>query len=232
VQWRERTCLSLNIDFYNKAFQRGEDRDRQRAIKMILALPEEGELRMRFPEAYPLWLMEEKFLEKATAFQAIARLAWTLIRLAHSYPQPFVLFRSASMREALRYLLGEAPLKPSERKQYLGGEKAYTRHFKTYRSVCHFVTAAEKLREEGENPWDLQEAASIERFLGMAAFAGNNLLSISAPHQFAVELFPPNPFLPLPSWVKEVEREIQPIASKLERETAKSLGSEQKREGV
>lgn len=230
AQWREKVRLSLDVTFYNKALENNESADKLLAIKIIFGLPEAEVLRKHFPEAYPLWLVEEKIQELEKDFKLTSRLTWMLIRLACSYSPGPVLFRYASIREALKYLLGNKPLKPSEKDDYLGGEKAHIQSFKIYRFISPFVTAGERLRDAGEDYWNLSSAAAIEKFLGMVVFVRHHLLTLATPHTFHTRFFDPEELLSPPVWVQEVEMIIEPIEEKLKLETEKALSREKKRE--
>jgi len=64
---------------------------------------------------------------------------WTLLRLATTYELSFYREHRASLTEAVSIILGKTPLKGKKAKQektiYLCGEKDYTAHYNTYKSV-------------------------------------------------------------------------------------------------
>ncbi len=178
-EFREKIFFSLNLDIYNQAEATNVDLKRLRIMRLVLGISEDNFWRKHYVEAYPLWLIDQEFQkqEKEKHFKAVSRLVWTLLRLAHTYEMSVLKERQASMTEALEVILGKTPLKMASKDDYLCGEKAYGKYFADYRSICHFIAASEKIREEGINPLYLNNPDQITQFLEHSEGLRRHLLS-------------------------------------------------------
>jgi hypothetical protein len=219
---RARVVLSLNVDLYNKARIRQENPDRLYAMKYFLKIPDDGFFREHYGECYPLWLIDEKFAEKSALnhFQIVGRLVWTLLRLARTYELSFYREHRASLTEAVSIILGNAPLKGKKAKQgktvYLCGEKGYTAHFNTYKSVCHLIAAFQHMEEN--NPcFSLTDPQKIQEFFNLSHGIQQKLLSVKTPNIKEKSLFLNESFLPIPSWAysDDIPISIIPFRHKL-----------------
>ena len=193
---RQNIVLTLNVEAYNVAEREGTPPDHLRALRLILDLPSDGELRRHFPNAYPLWLIEQGLQDRATAFKAVGQLVWTLLRLGRTH-ELLLREKQASLRQALEFILGDKPLKglrQTSETPSLGGEKAYQRYFATYRPVCYLAAT-----------WEALSGTNIEQLFKQAAFVRRELLLVRAPNVAAKMMFREDDLVPLPHWLQDVE---------------------------
>jgi len=211
---RARIILTLNVEFYNGAIEKGEDSEQLYAIKSLLKIPEEIYFRKNWGNAYPLWLINQELENKDQLFKIVDRLVWSLLRLAKTYEESEIGEPRASVNEAVEMILGKTPLKSkqSQEQDYLCGEKAYGKYFKEYKSVCHFIAAAEILKREKQRDEDsffvIKNPEQIERFLSIAHWFRKKLLSIKTPNVKTKSLFSEELLLSFSSWVNNEEVDI------------------------
>jgi len=209
--------LALNINLYNQAEARQERREVLSAMQLMFKIPEDRFFRTHYGEGYPLWLIEKSFDEKVTHFKIVGQLVWTLLRLAKTYEVSILRNSQASLKEAIEIIVGKMPLKskPGEQIPYLCGEKGYAAHFKTYKSVCHFITALQLLDKES---FTLADSGQITEFLSLSHWIRKKLLAIETPNVKGKVLLTADTLMPLPPWVnsESVRVSLKPFEHKLQ----------------
>lgn len=220
--------LALNTDLYNKAEARQERPEVLSAMQLIFKIPEDRFFRKHYSEGYPLWLVEETFQQKVNHFKVVGQLVWTLLRLAKTYEVSIFRNSQASLKEAIEIIVGKVPLKskPSEQIPYLCGEKGYAAHFKTYKFICHFITALQVMDKES---FALTNPDQITEFLSLSHWIRHKLLLIETPNVKGKVLLTADTLVPLPPWVnsdavrvslKPFERKLQEFEALLEKSIA------------
>jgi hypothetical protein len=204
------------MDFYNRAEDSQEHSKMLSAIRLIFEIPDDRFFSRNCEEMYPLWLIEKAFDEKVTHFKIVGQLVWTLLRLAKTYKISAFNTLQASLKEAIDIRVGKMPLKSKSGEQipYLCGEKAYATHFRTYKSVCHFITALHLMDKENVA---LTNAEQITEFLSLSHWIRKKLLAIETPNVKGKVLIAEDALVSLPSWVNSdgIDIPIDPFEHKL-----------------
>ena len=219
---RAKVVLSLNVDLYNKTLEKRENPELLHTMKLLLEIPDDSFFREHYAETYPLWLINDKLHQKETDnhFRIVARLVWTLLRIAATNEASIYREPRASLNEAIEMILGKTPLKTKakalKKEPYLCGEKGYSAHFNAYKSVCHFMASYQFLKEEKLFSFD--KPSQIQEFLSLSHWIREKLLSLQTPNIKAKSLFSEEVLCPLPPWVEsdKVGIALQPYEDKLE----------------
>lgn len=219
---RDKIVLSLNTELHTRAEEQQESSDTLYAMRLLLKIPEDSFFKKHYGEAYPLWLIQERFHREETKkdFKIIGHLLWALFRLAKTYELSIFREPRGSLTEAVKMILGNTPLKTQakklEKEAHLCGEKAYGTKLNTYKSVCHFI-AAFNLMEEREPSFSMPNPQQIKEFLNLSHWFREKLLSLQTPNIKDKSLFPEATLLPLPLWITpdEVHTPIDPFEDKL-----------------
>jgi hypothetical protein len=139
------------------------------------------------------------------------------------YNQPW-----ASLNEAVAVIIGNTPVKSRRREQeqeqgqeepYLCGEKAYADHFRTYKSLCHFIAAYRLVDPDGKYPgFTLTKPAQIKKFLNCSHQLSAMLLQLKTRNTKDEYLFMPGSLIPLPDWVDggNIDIPMEPLADMLQ----------------
>lgn len=229
--FRQKTILTLGLDYYHKAVNTGKKASQLDAIKLILQIPDSTYLADHYEDCYPLWLIQANLKERIEngSFRMVDKLGWTMLEMSKAYYSRYHEHR-ASLTETLRLTLGEKPLKSGDRrKNALAGDKSATKIFKKYKSVCHFIMAFEYMRR-GECPIDegrlsdektsfnIDTQEQVSRFLNLSAWFRRELRVLVRPNVKDPALFPESNLLSLPEWVTcdGVDILVKPHAQKLQ----------------
>jgi hypothetical protein len=220
---RAKIVLSLNVDLYLRMQEHREDCDPCYAIRHLLKIPSDSFLSKHYAQSYPVWLIQAELQKKEADnhFKIVGRLVWTLLRLAQTYELSIFKEPRASINEAVELILGKTPLKTKsnvfEKEAYLCGEKAYSAHLNTYKSVCHFM-AASQLIGKGNPCFSLTQPDQIQEFLRISHWMREKLLSLETPNIRGKSLFQEATLLPLPSWINSdgLHIPVDPLEGKLQ----------------
>lgn len=236
AELRQKVILSLNTHLFNRESDREKDLERLYMMRMLLQIPEDSYFRKNYGEAYPLWLLQEELKKRdmENHFKVVSRLIWTCVRLGKT-SKSFFNVREASLNEAMDFILGKNPLKTNivefQKPDYLCGEKKIAAFFKKYKSICHFVAAFERMREEeGPNDSFLFELHprphKIKRFLSLAQWFKEQLLLLKTPNTKEKSFFTEDNLLSLPPWITsdKVNIIIDPIEEKTQQLLEKMKG--------
>ena len=218
---RTKAMLSLNVNLYNKARRQEDEVDRLPVMRFLLNIPDDRYLSEHYGTGYPTWLIEKELKEREEGkhFKIVNRLVWGILRLAETYKATIFKKSQASLREVIKILLGERPLKTkaSNTEDYLGGEKVYFDSFTTYKPVCHFIAAWEFVKKDHSTS-SLTMPHHIEAFLKTAHWLRKELLCIETPNTKMNIMFLEETLLPLPSWVSsdDIGISLEPFKERLE----------------
>lgn len=218
---REKVVLSLNTIVFNKALKREEDLETIYTMKILLRIPEDSYFREHIEELYSPRMIKEDLEKKKQEnhFKIINQLVWALLRLSQSTYSVYSSYE-ASLTKAIEFIIGNLPLKITNIriKGHQRGEKVYTAYFHQYKAVCHFIAAAEWMKEEDRGDKDFlltleHSQEKIERFLKLCTFFRNRITQIETPNIKEKTLFLEGPPIPLPTWIQDdgIDLPIEPI---------------------
>lgn len=210
-RWRQKTILSLNTARYNRLCAVQEDSNFLHAIKSLWRLPDESTFREFYPNAYPLWAINNglKNKEKSGDFKIINELVWTFLRLGQTYKK-CIYTREVSFSEAVD-IIGDLPVNAKaphlNELKSLRGEKAYRALFKRYKSVCHFIAALELCKKEDpkwESSWEClyPPREKVQRFINIAHWFRTNLLLLERRNVKGKVFLKEEELCPLPEWIQ------------------------------
>jgi hypothetical protein len=220
---REKIVLALNVDLYFWMQENQETPNPCYAIRHLLKIPSDSFLSKHYAQSYPVWLIQAELQKKEADnhFKIVERLVWALLRLAQTYELSIARKPRASIKEAVELILGKTPLKTRAKalvknEAYLCGEKAYSAHLNTYKSVCHFMAAYQLIKDK-ESRFSPTQPAQIQEFLRLSHWIREKLLSLETPNVKGKALFSKENILSLPPWVTsdDVNIPIHPFEDKL-----------------
>lgn len=225
--WRQQVILTLNMVYYHQLKGNHVPPEKLYGTKLILDLPDDSYLVEHYQDSYPLWLIhkELKMRFDNKDFKTVDTLCWTMMEIAQANRLYLSELRT-SITEAVRFILGEKPLKVGAQ-DYLCGEKAFGRMLNKYKSVVHFILALEHMRKEDERDSLIYEKAAaypldgpkqINRFLSLSLWFRKELLKLVRPNVKDPELFHEYELLTLPSWVtyEHISIPILPLEAKVQ----------------
>lgn len=177
-------------------------------------MPDETTYREFYPNAYPLWAINNglKNKEKSGDFKLISELVWTFLRLGQTY-KTCIGTREVSFSEAVD-MIGDLPVNAKAPHlndlKSLRGEKAYRALFKRYKSVCHFMAALEFCKKEDpkwESSWEClyPPREKVQRFINIAHWFRTNLLLLERRNVKGKVFLKEEDLFALPSWAQNQE---------------------------
>lgn len=224
--WRQKVILTLNMVFYHQLKLSNTPPEKLHAAKLILDLPDFSYLREHYSDSYPLWLIQKELKTRfeQKEFKIVDSLCWTMMQIAQAN-RPYGNELRTSITEAVRFILGDKPLKVGAQ-DYLCGEKAFGRMLNKYKSVIHFILALEHMRKEEEDnkiyeregAYLLHGSSQLDRFLSLSLWFRTELLKLVRPNVKDPELFHEHELLALPSWVgcEHISIPIHPLEQKVQ----------------
>ena len=164
-------------------------------MRLIFNIPEDDFFRRNYVNAYPLWLIQKELAQKNIIYKAAYRFLEALLYLGRTQGSCFSSF------EALKLILGPSTLKMKAKTDYLGGEKFYTAHFKTYRSLCAFVFAfMPPQKQEVDDPL-ARPVDDIYKLFKLASSTRQLLLGLHTQNVKKKKMFFDQTLIKIPDWI-------------------------------
>jgi hypothetical protein len=188
-------------------------------LRLILNIPEESYFFRNWGKGYSLAFIREKQDLQARAYQAAGEVVWALLRLVRTHELKTG-ERRAGLHEALSKIVGTVPLKSPglSETNALFGEKAYAKHFKTYKALSPFLGALEMRRQKvRQMDWTQLHAETIKNLLGCAKSLRAQLLSLRTPNvKKKNRMFVDEDLCTFPAWIPAIEASVPPFPEPLE----------------
>ena len=134
---------------------------------------------------------------KTIIYKAASRFVDALLHLGRTQG------RCVSAFETLKLILGSSTLKMKAKTDYLGGEKFYTAHFKTYRSLCAFVFAFMPPQKQETGDPLARSVDDIHKLFNLASSTRQLLLGLHTQNVKKKKMFFDHTLIKIPDWIHE-----------------------------